>query len=60
MASASHLRAIQRQEVDTVVASQTKCASSFKQGLLWSVLDQDALPDILNIAHEYWDIDAAA
>jgi len=54
------LRAIQRQEVDTVVASQTKCASSFKQGLLWSVLDQDALPDILNIAHEYWDIDAAA
>lgn len=31
-------------------------ASSFEQDLLWSVLDQDAMPHILDMAREHWKL----
>ncbi len=35
-------------------------AHSFEQNLLWSVLDQDAVPHILEMARNHWGVDAAA
>ena len=35
-------------------------ASSFEQDLLWSVLDQDSVPHILDMAREHWTLDPAA
>ena len=34
-------------------------ASSLEQDLLWSVLDQDAVPSILAMARDHWGVDAA-
>ena len=34
-------------------------ACSFEQDLLWSILDQDAVPQILEMARRNWNIDAA-
>jgi hypothetical protein len=34
-------------------------ARSFEQDLLWSILDQDAVPQILEMARRNWNIDAA-
>jgi hypothetical protein len=34
-------------------------ARSFDQDLLWSILDQDAVPQILEMARRNWNIDAA-
>ena len=39
---------------------QAARAHSFEQDLLWSVLDQDAVPHILEMAHDHWGVDAAA
>lgn len=33
-------------------------AESFEQDLLWSVLDQDAVPHILTMARDHWGLDA--
>lgn len=38
----------------------TSRASSFEQDLLWSVLDQDAVPHILAMAHSHWGINFEA
>ena len=35
-------------------------ARSFEQDLLWSVLDQDAIPDILAMARDHWSMDTTA
>ena len=35
-------------------------ASSFEQDLLWSVLDQDAVPHVLDMAREHWTLDPVA
>jgi hypothetical protein len=40
-------------------STDTKRARSFEQDLLWSVLDQDAVPHILNMARDHWGLDAA-
>ena len=34
-------------------------ARSLEQDLLWSVLDQDAVPSILAMARDHWSVDAA-
>ncbi len=34
-------------------------ACSFEQDLLWSVLDQDSVPHISQMARDHWGIDAA-
>jgi hypothetical protein len=39
--------------------SYTASAASFEQDLLWSVLDQDAVPHILEMARSHWGMDAA-
>ena len=38
---------------------QATQAHSFEQDLLWSVLDQDAVPHILEMARDHWGVDAA-
>ncbi len=40
--------------------SYQKSAGSFEQNLLWSILDQDAVPQIFDMARENWDVDAAS
>ncbi len=35
-------------------------ARSFEQDLLWSVLDQDAVPQILSMAKSHWGMDISA
>jgi hypothetical protein len=37
----------------------TQRAKSFEQDLYWSILDLDAVPDILKMANDNWSIDAA-
>jgi hypothetical protein len=43
-----------------MAAPRTRKARSFEQDLLWSVLDQDAVPHILAMAHDSWGLDSAA
>lgn len=38
----------------------TSRATSFEQDLLWSVLDQDAVPHILAMAHGHWGLNSEA
>jgi hypothetical protein len=40
--------------------TSTTSARSFEQDLLWSVLDQDAVPDILGMARTNWNVGGPA
>ncbi len=40
--------------------SYQKRAGSFEQDLLWSILDQDAVPQIFDMARTNWNVDAAS